>query len=254
MSSNRPFCNGFCGSCEGFHGLDQGPALTAARELMHSLARERHIALDQPGNLVPDELRTDSLYGAARGKMFGVLVCRTEEGRQQTLKGFSGQFNGLWEVEGWVPPLFDVKTFQHLNSPVEKQIKGLGRRLEETGGDRRLHSAIRQERRDLSRGLMREIHALYRVHNFKGETCSLFDLFGENNGIPTGTGDCCGPKLLNHAARQGLQPLGLAEFYWGRTNKSNSRHEGRFYPACKEKCGPILGFMLCGIDNNHPEQ
>lgn len=95
---------------------------------------------------------------------------------------------------------------------------------------------------------MQDIHSLYRLHNFRGEQCSLFDLFGDTNGIPTGTGDCCAPKLLNLAARNGLQPLGLAEFYWGKTNKSASRQEGYFYPACQDKCGPILGFLLCGLE------
>jgi hypothetical protein len=66
--------------------------------------------------------------------------------------------------------------------------------------------------------------------------------------MPTGTGDCCGPKLLAQAAIEGLRPLGLAEFYWGRENRSGSRRHTTFSASCPEKCGPILGFMLCGLD------
>jgi tRNA pseudouridine32 synthase/23S rRNA pseudouridine746 synthase len=62
-----------------------------------------------------------------------------------------------------------------------------------------------------------------------------------------GVGECCAPKLLNYAALNGLKPLGLSEFYWGKENKSGTRKHGEFYPACAEKCQPILGFMLCGI-------
>jgi hypothetical protein len=65
--------------------------------------------------------------------------------------------------------------------------------------------------------------------------------------MPTGTGECCAPKLLHHAAVHGLTPLGLAEFYIGRENRSATRAHGRFFAPCEEKCRPILGFLLCGL-------
>lgn len=193
-------------------------------------------------------LATDYLYGKARGKMFGVLVCRTREGSFTTLKAFSGQYNGQWELEGWVPPLFDVQDFRNLHDPVERQIKALGREAMKKTSDKSCRDNILQQRKQLSQQLMKDIHALYILHNFKDEQCSLFDQFPQGRGIPTGTGDCCAPKLFNYAAIHKLQPLGLAEFYWGTTNKSASRHEGQFYLACKDKCDPILGFLLCGLE------
>jgi tRNA pseudouridine32 synthase/23S rRNA pseudouridine746 synthase len=48
-------------------------------------------ALDEPG----------------RGKMFGVLVVATPEGRIGYLRGFSGMLGERWHVDGFVPPLFD---------------------------------------------------------------------------------------------------------------------------------------------------
>ena len=42
--------------------------------------------------------------------------------------------------------------------------------------------------------------------------------------------------------------FGLAEFYWGRENRSGNRRHALFYPSCEEKCRPILGFMLCGLE------
>lgn len=224
----------FCNSCNCSHSLPRTPAMEAARDLM---AR-----MDQ-------EVSTDYLYGEARGKMFGVLVCRTPEGNQKTLKAFSGQYNGQWQLQGWVPPLFDVPDFNNLNDPMEKQIKALGKEAAKATGDKSHRTTILQQRKQLSRQLMLDIHALYRLHNFKGEQRSLVDLFPNGRGIPTGTGDCCAPKLLNFAAIHHLQPLGLLEFYWGKTNRSTSRHEGQFYLACEDKCGPILGFLLCGIQD-----
>lgn len=220
----------------------------AAGELMTLLDQEKSIDFEMESALNRTELETDFLYGGARGKMFGVLVCCTASGEKRTLKAFSGQYNGMWEVDGWVPPLFDVQEFYTLTSPVEKQIKALGREAAEGTFDPTNRKILLQRRKKLSQQLMKEIHSLYRLHNFRDEQCSLFELFADTNGIPTGTGDCCAPKLLNFAAIHGLQPLGLAEFYWGRTNRSASRHEGHFYPACEDKCGPILGFLLCGLE------
>jgi hypothetical protein len=222
----------FCSKCNCNHSLPRAPAMDTAKELMAHMDRE---------------LGTDYLYGEARGKMFGVLVCRTRRGNLTTLKAFSGQYNGQWKLKGWVPPLFNVEDFKKLNDPVERQIKALGREAMKTASDKSIYNNILLQRKQLSQQLMKDIHALYLLHNFKGEQCSLFDQFPQGRGIPTGTGDCCAPKLLNYAAIHRLQPLGLAEFYWGKTNKSSSRHEGQFYLACEDKCGPILGFLLCGL-------
>jgi hypothetical protein len=99
----------------------------------------------------------------------------------------------------------------------------------------------------LSRNLMGAIHGLYHLVNFRGEQAPLMKVFLGKGAPPAGTGDCCAPKLLHHAARHGLRPEGLAEVYWGRPNASATRQHGGLYPACAEKCRPILGFMLCGL-------
>ena len=62
-------------------------------------------------------------------------------------------------------------------------------------------------------------------------------------GLPTGTGECCAPKLLHYAATQGFKPLAMAEFWWG----SGSKEQGKFYGACAERCEPIMGFLLSGL-------
>ncbi|HID69874.1 MAG TPA: hypothetical protein EYP35_05285 [Desulfobacterales bacterium] len=226
----------FCNACSCNHTLPRAPAIDAAQKLMTRMDQELDVAY---------------LNSKALGKMFGVLVCRTQKGEAKTLKAFSGQYNGEWEKKGWVPPLFDVKKFHSLNDPVEKQIKKLGRESERTTEGTAKYIDILQTRKKLSQQLMKDIHAMYTLHNFRGQQRSLSDLFPEGNGIPTGTGDCCAPKLLNFAATHDLQPIGLAEFYWGLTNKSATRQEGHFYSACKDKCGPILGFLLCGIETGN---
>jgi tRNA pseudouridine32 synthase/23S rRNA pseudouridine746 synthase len=40
----------------------------------------------------------------------------------------------------------------------------------------------------------------------------------------------------------------MAEFWWGPSPKSEIRHHGQFYPACRGKCKPVLTWMLQGLE------
>ncbi len=104
--------------------------------------------------------------------------------------------------------------------------------------------ALKRQRRDLSRQLQADMQAAYTLTNFAGTALSLQAL-APQGGLPTGTGDCCAPKLLHTATQYGLKPLALAEFWWGPAQ--GDRHPGTFYGACVERCQPILGFMLSGL-------
>ena len=106
---------------------------------------------------------------------------------------------------------------------------------------------LKRQRRTLSQKLQADMHAAYRLTNFAGDSLTLADIqaLEQSSGLPTGTGDCCAPKLLHYAAQHGLQPLALAEFWWGPP--LGDRQSGHFYGACEERCQPILGFLLAGL-------
>lgn len=212
---------------------------------MKILEKQGHIDIDVPDHKTDPRLSLSYIKGEARGQMFGVLECMDRDSHTIILKAFSGQYNGIWKVEGWAPPLLDVDRFDSLVANADKRIKDLGKRIDGLSEGLK-KKELTLERKKLSQELMIKIHGLYHIRNFRSEVKSLFDFF--ENGIPTGAGDCCAPKLLNAAAKQNLIPKSLAEIYWGRTNRSGTRTQGNFYPACKKKCQPILGFMLCGIE------
>ena len=111
--------------------------------------------------------------------------------------------------------------------------------------ERRLR-AMERLRRFVCRALMRRLHDTYVVPNARGERRRLRDLYpgGEP---PSGAADCAGPKLLAHALVHGLRPLALAEFWWGAPPAAGGRAAGAYYPACKDKCGPLLPYMLEGL-------
>ena len=65
---------------------------------------------------------------------------------------------------------------------------------------------------------------------------------------PSGSGECCEPKLLQYAFLHHLKPLCMAMFWWGPSPKTEIRRHKHFYPACNGKCKPILNWMLQGIE------
>ncbi|AKQ63966.1 Ribosomal large subunit pseudouridine synthase A [Myxococcus hansupus] len=116
--------------------------------------------------------------------------------------------------------------------------------------ERRLR-AMERLRLFVCRALMKRLHDTYVVPNARGERQPLRRLYpgGEP---PSGAADCAGPKLLAHALDQGLRPLALAEFWWGAPPPAGGRASGAYYPACKDKCGPLLPFMLEGLPVSAP--
>ncbi len=107
----------------------------------------------------------------------------------------------------------------------------------------RAHERLRQY---VCRVLMKRLHDTYAVPNARGERRPLRALFTSGE-PPSGAADCAGPKLLAHAFTRGLQPLALAEFWWGAPPPAGGRASGAFYAACRDKCAPLLPFMLDGL-------
>lgn len=244
----RIACSGVCSTCGKEHELALGYAVPEAKRLLNTLLEVRRVDFEAPGEKADPRLSIEPLFGEARGQMFGVLVCRDKTGATGVLKAFSGQMNGVWLVPGWVPPLVDVKLLEQMTFGTERYIKTLSRRIAALSPDDPERANMVAKRKELSRALMKDIHSLYRLPNFRRQLKPLREAVVGKGGIPCGTGDCCAPKLLGYAARHSLTPLGLAEFYVGRENKSGTRRNGAIYLSCQSKCGLILGHMLCGLE------
>ena len=109
---------------------------------------------------------------------------------------------------------------------------------------------LKQRRKELSRQLQAQMHAAYSLTNFSGQWRSLQQLMPF--GLPTGTGDCCAPKLLHYAATHNLKPLAMAEFWWGPSSTDQDKFPGEFYGACAQRCQPLMGFLLSGLRPSPP--
>ena len=106
------------------------------------------------------------------------------------------------------------------------------------------------ERKKRSATLQRKLFEQFQILNAHGETKDLCRIFAQTiqKFPPAGAGECAAPKLLQYAYKHQLKPIAMAEFWWGDSPKAEIRHHGYYYPACKGKCGPILGHMLQGLE------
>ena len=111
-------------------------------------------------------------------------------------------------------------------------------------------AALRNRRRNMSDELQQWLFRQYIMLNALGEERDLVDIFRDTiHAIPpAGSGDCCAPKLLQYAYKHGLEPVCMAEFWWGDSPKQEIRHHLHYYPACRSKCLPILTHMLRGLN------
>ncbi|MDD3276377.1 MAG: hypothetical protein PHP93_04940 [Kiritimatiellales bacterium] len=193
--NGEPSASGFCADCGTVHSLGEGNSRKFAFELMEHL--ETHECLDfeaAPATRHPP-LATSYLFGDARGQMFGVMECEDASGNTVILKAFSCQYDGEWLIDGWAPPILDPKQFVDLIAEPDKAINLRTRALKGMEKSHPDYRTLFDERKTLSQQLMKDIHALYHLTNFRGETRPLTDLLSGN--IPTGVGECCAPKLLN---------------------------------------------------------
>ncbi len=108
---------------------------------------------------------------------------------------------------------------------------------------------MKRRRKEMSDALQEWIFRQYIVNNGLGGSRSILDIFADSGLVPPGgTGECAAPKLLDYAFRHGLKPLAMGEFWYGESPSTAVRTEGHFYPSCTSKCGPLLGYMLQGME------
>lgn len=185
---------------------------------------------------INSDFSTDILFND-KGAMFGILVCEDKNNNEVVLKAFSGSINSNYILEDFVPPLFDISEFNKIVEKYDFKIKNLSKQIEIESSN----LSLINERKELSNIALKEIQNLYYFYDIDGKRKNLSKC-NQDKFIPTGTGDCCAPKLLNYAFKNGLKPISIVEGFYGKSN-DNKQHLG-IYPPCKERCGIILPLML----------
>ncbi len=227
-----------------FNGITPEICKLAAAQLQAFIAQNQSLWLHNFG------LDTEK-NGAAKGKMFGVLVVKNNEGKLGYLSTFSGKMADEPHPELFVPSLFDITTDNNFISRGMKEVAAAGLKIKsmeaETENDTLQQiAALKEERKTKSAILQQQLFESYNFLNAKGElknVCAVFEKT-PNKIPPSGAGECAAPKLLHYAFSQRLQPLAIAEFWWGKPSNSGDKQHGQFYPPCNDKCKPILEYML----------
>ncbi|WP_436487864.1 pseudouridylate synthase [Chitinophaga sp. ARDCPP14] len=189
--------------------------------------------------------------GTVIGKMFGVLIVRTRDNELGYLAAFSGKLAGGNHHAKFVPPVFDglepggfVNTGMLELTAINKEISLLESFTDdESAAQVRLLKILRKNH---STALQHKIFEQYHFLNKAGTSKSLTEIFAHtpSGKPPAGAGECAAPKLLQYAFQHGMEPLALAEFWWGQSPKSDYWQHGHFYAPCREKCAAILAHML----------
>ena len=159
-----------------------------------------------------------------KGRMLGILVCTDGS----VFKAYSGEPD-IEGLDGFVPPVFDVPSYNRILSSYDALIK--------TSSDHRL----------ISRQCWEKLKSLYRFNCFDGLVHSLDDVFPN---APSGTGDCCAPRLLSHAYGLGKKPLSLCEFFYGSGTLSHKSFQNPCDARCKALLPSIIGLDIIYQDSS----
>lgn len=182
------------------------------------------------------------------GKMLGIMMVEKPDGTTDFLFGFSGLAGGKSIVDGFVPPIYDLQDPEGHFKLKEAEISALNRSIEEST-DPEEKASLKALRKAESNDLQNWIFRQFIVLNALGEKKSILDIFAERGLVPPGgTGECAAPKLLQYAYLNNMKPLAMGEFWYGASPSKEIRRQGCFYPSCTGKCGPLLSYMLQGLD------
>lgn len=153
-----------------------------------------------------------------------------------------------------------VHESQHMKAELHRMKKEWKQRVETAKNKMESYKEaihnLKLQRRLKSDALQNWLFSHFIMLNARGERRSLLAIWLQNSSLarigvtipPSGTGECCEPKLLQYAFDNDLKPLCMAMFWWGPSPKTEIRHHQHFYPACNAKCKPLLQFMLQGLD------
>lgn len=223
---------------EPFSGSPPEICRIAARELQGYLSAQQAHWQHNFG-LVPGKA------GKPKGKMFGVLVVRTHEGKMGYLSAYSGKLYFMAAPARFAPSLLDVSTNDYFVDRGMTALSVINQQIAELDDAYEIRQ-LKKARKIKSLDIQQELFENYHFLNQKGELGDIFMIFDKYAAKvpPSGAGECSAPKLLQYAFSHQMEPVAIAEFWWGLTSKSGSKQHQEFYPACEEKCRPILSYML----------
>ena len=212
----------------------------------------RLISLIESGDVVLKQCGRESEERKGQGVMLGALVCWNKQtGQRVVLYAVSGNNKQLEQKTEhkyiFVP---SIVSSEQIDKALEQndfriheltaQINKLTLVNQKSTDDKQIVSEIKKlsaERALLTDESLKKVFSLYSFMRFDGKTITLNEIIKAHDDRlpPTGTGDCCAPKLLSYAFANGLEPVSMDEVYYGRDTAH--KKNGFSYTPCDERCG-----------------
>lgn len=209
----------------------------------------------EDGSIILQQISQESEERKGHGIMVGALVCTDSKGQRLVLHAVSGisveatmkkdpsTDSGTTHII--VPPIVSERAIAAALAKNDKKIHELTEQI--AGVHEPVETTLKNQRTALTTESLLNVFSLYTFTRFDGKKITLNEIIKEHDGKlpPTGTGDCCAPKLLSYAFEHNLTPISMDEVFYGRDtpNKKNDTS----YPPCDERCGYILPWIL-GIE------
>lgn len=192
-------------------------------------------------------------FKTQKGKMFGVLVIQKPDRTYAYLATVSGKLSRTSNHKNLVPSIFDDATDDYFINRGMTALTVLSQQINNTTNPGKI-AELKNIRKLKSFAIQQQLFKNYKFMNVLGEVKNVLQIFQHlprlskqkihDRQPPSAAGECAAPKLLQYALQHNLIPVAIAEFWWGNSPPNKKRTHKNFYPACKDKCRPILEYML----------
>ena len=204
------------------------------------------------GSILLEQTARPSTERKDQPVMLGALVCKDADGREVSIVTSSGNAKKLKACNDsqfqFADSIVSSKEIEDALAENDGKIHELTFIIDSGQREENELQLLRKERLELCSRSLEKVHSLYQFHCIGGKIRSLKEIcrvFNKGKLPPTGTGDCCAPKLLDYAFSHGFSPISMAEVPYPPSGKSKSTLS--YLPLatpCDERCGIILPAML----------
>lgn len=207
------------------------------------------------------KVEAQQVVAEAQHKMVIAKRLRDERRKEKAIVSDNEQREMIRESQYMKAELHRTKKrYAALLEAAEAEVEAYNRKIAELKSTRKRKSDqlqrwlfsqfIFQNARGERKDLLSIFRNYYLLHSPKSVLATHFAAMGEQITLfpPSGTGECCEPKLLQYAFTHAMRPIEMAMFWWGEPPKTEIRQHGQFNPACNGKCKPLLTWMLKGMN------
>ena len=178
--------------------------------------------------------------------MIGSLICKDINNKKIKLFAISGSTKKIKKNKDddlvFVDAIVSAEQIEKALEKNDDEIHALTNTINSYSGPTEILESLKKKRLELTSQSQKNVFNLYSFYCIDGKKRSLKEIC-TNNFPPTGTGECCEPKLLNYAFKNNLQPLSMAEILFRRDEKFEEQ-DIKAIPPCDERCSLILPSML----------